>query len=187
MEKLKPGACKLLLTLEPQQAHCVCTHRVARCLRQLPSAAVERRPPAPLNSRVAPLSGHGPSKAWQLGACLLWHQAFQKGLVHQQTGTQLPAIKSKSVAAGCLSAQTPGLSEASAALEASERPGALADRHPAPRDQKQKRDVNGPACMLEPIYQVRLVQRPILSEGYAYMVQRLKLMNPNPVIPGATC
>ncbi|KAK1341808.1 hypothetical protein QTO34_016558, partial [Cnephaeus nilssonii] len=88
-------------------------------------------------------------KAWQLDACPLRHQAFQKppprwrllkGLVHQQTSTQLPAIKSKSVAAGCLSAQTPGLSEASAALEASERPGALADRHPAPRDQKQKHD-----------------------------------------------
>ncbi|KAK1343846.1 hypothetical protein QTO34_014400, partial [Cnephaeus nilssonii] len=44
-------------------------------------------------------SRHGPSKAWELGACPLRHQAFQKpplrwrllkGLVHQWTGTQLP-------------------------------------------------------------------------------------------------
>ncbi|KAK1333721.1 hypothetical protein QTO34_006108 [Cnephaeus nilssonii] len=44
-------------------------------------------------------SRRGPSKAWELGACLLQHQAFQKpplrwrlpkGLVHQRTGTQLP-------------------------------------------------------------------------------------------------
>ncbi|KAK1331992.1 hypothetical protein QTO34_007669, partial [Cnephaeus nilssonii] len=44
-------------------------------------------------------SRRGPSKAGVLGACLLWHQAFQKplpsrrlpkGLVHQQTDTQLP-------------------------------------------------------------------------------------------------
>ncbi|KAK1331276.1 hypothetical protein QTO34_009227 [Cnephaeus nilssonii] len=44
-------------------------------------------------------SHHGPSKAGELGACPLRHQAFQKppprwrllkGLVHQRTGTQLP-------------------------------------------------------------------------------------------------
>ncbi|KAK1342800.1 hypothetical protein QTO34_015567 [Cnephaeus nilssonii] len=44
-------------------------------------------------------SRRGPSKAGELGACLLRHQAFQKppprkrllkGLVHQRTGTQLP-------------------------------------------------------------------------------------------------
>ncbi|KAK1334274.1 hypothetical protein QTO34_005277 [Cnephaeus nilssonii] len=44
-------------------------------------------------------SSHGPSKAGELGACLLRHQAFQKpppsrrllkGLVHQRTSTQLP-------------------------------------------------------------------------------------------------
>ncbi|KAK1332913.1 hypothetical protein QTO34_006444, partial [Cnephaeus nilssonii] len=76
--------------------------RVARCPQQPPSAAVERR--RGLNSRVAPLSGRGPSKVGELGACLLWHQAFQKpppswrllkGLVHQRTGTQLPREKRK--------------------------------------------------------------------------------------------
>ncbi|KAK1343132.1 hypothetical protein QTO34_015906 [Cnephaeus nilssonii] len=45
------------------------------------------------------MSHRGPSKAGELGACLLQHQAFQKplprwrllkGLVHQRTGTQLP-------------------------------------------------------------------------------------------------
>ncbi|KAK1342616.1 hypothetical protein QTO34_015382, partial [Cnephaeus nilssonii] len=45
-----------------------------------------------------PLSGPGPSKVGELGACLRRHQAFQKpppsqrllkGLVHQRTGTQL--------------------------------------------------------------------------------------------------
>ncbi|KAK1341251.1 hypothetical protein QTO34_017654 [Cnephaeus nilssonii] len=45
-------------------------------------------------------SCYGPSKAGELGACLLRHQVFQKpspcrrrlleGLVHQRTGTQLP-------------------------------------------------------------------------------------------------
>ncbi|KAK1345010.1 hypothetical protein QTO34_013714 [Cnephaeus nilssonii] len=54
--------------------------------------------------QVAPLSGRGPSKAWELGACLLRHQAFQKpppsqrllkGLVHQRTGTQLHREKRK--------------------------------------------------------------------------------------------
>ncbi|KAK1342457.1 hypothetical protein QTO34_015222, partial [Cnephaeus nilssonii] len=44
-------------------------------------------------------SRRGPSKAGELGACLLRHQAFQKplpcrrllkGMVHQRTGTQLP-------------------------------------------------------------------------------------------------
>ncbi|KAK1333252.1 hypothetical protein QTO34_006793, partial [Cnephaeus nilssonii] len=57
-----------------------------------------------LKLRVAPLSGRGPSKAWELGACLLRHQAFQKpppsprllkGLVHQRTGTQLHREKRK--------------------------------------------------------------------------------------------
>ncbi|KAK1339902.1 hypothetical protein QTO34_018462 [Cnephaeus nilssonii] len=56
------------------------------------------------SSLVAPLSGRGPSKAWELGACLLRHQAFQKppwswrllkGLVHQRTGTQLHREKRK--------------------------------------------------------------------------------------------
>ncbi|KAK1335105.1 hypothetical protein QTO34_004685, partial [Cnephaeus nilssonii] len=46
-----------------------------------------------------PTSRRGPSKAGELGACPLLHQAFQKplprrrllkGLVHQRTGTQLP-------------------------------------------------------------------------------------------------
>ncbi|KAK1338288.1 hypothetical protein QTO34_001403 [Cnephaeus nilssonii] len=46
-----------------------------------------------------PMSRRGPSKAGELGACPLWHQAFQKppprrrllkGLVHQRTSTQLP-------------------------------------------------------------------------------------------------
>ncbi|KAK1332795.1 hypothetical protein QTO34_006326 [Cnephaeus nilssonii] len=77
-------------------------------------------------------SHRGPSKAGELGACLLRHQAFQKpppsrrflkGLVHQRTGTQLPAIESESMGAGCLSALAPGLSEAFAEPEASERPG----------------------------------------------------------------
>ncbi|KAK1345163.1 hypothetical protein QTO34_013873, partial [Cnephaeus nilssonii] len=54
--------------------------------------------------KVAPLSGRGPSKVAELGACLLRHQAFQKpppsrrllkGLVHQRTGTQLHREKRK--------------------------------------------------------------------------------------------
>ncbi|KAK1344036.1 hypothetical protein QTO34_014595 [Cnephaeus nilssonii] len=51
-----------------------------------------------------PLSGRGPSKVGELGACLLQQQAFQKpppsrrllkGLVHQRTGTQLHREKRK--------------------------------------------------------------------------------------------
>ncbi|KAK1347037.1 hypothetical protein QTO34_000899 [Cnephaeus nilssonii] len=61
--------------------------------------------------RVAPLSGRGPSKVWELGACLLRHQAFQKpplsrrllkGLVHQRTGTQLHREKRKRVLVDCI-------------------------------------------------------------------------------------
>ncbi|KAK1346003.1 hypothetical protein QTO34_008471 [Cnephaeus nilssonii] len=49
-------------------------------------------------------SHRGPSKAWELGACPLRHQAFQKppprwrllkGLVHQRTGTQLPCDRKR--------------------------------------------------------------------------------------------
>ncbi|KAK1340941.1 hypothetical protein QTO34_017340 [Cnephaeus nilssonii] len=45
-------------------------------------------PPAPLNSRVAPLSGRRPSKVGELGACLLRHQ---------RTGTQIHREKRKRV------------------------------------------------------------------------------------------
>ncbi|KAK1332651.1 hypothetical protein QTO34_007334 [Cnephaeus nilssonii] len=57
-------------------------------------------------SAAAPLSGRGPSKAWEQSACLLRRQAFQKpplswrllkGLVHQRTGTQLHREKRKRV------------------------------------------------------------------------------------------
>ncbi|KAK1346546.1 hypothetical protein QTO34_000402, partial [Cnephaeus nilssonii] len=81
------------------------------CLSTARSAAAEGacrgHPAAPLNgrvARVAPLSGRGPSKVGELGACLLRHQAFQKpppsrrllkGLVHQRTGTQLHREKRK--------------------------------------------------------------------------------------------
>ncbi|KAK1332476.1 hypothetical protein QTO34_007155 [Cnephaeus nilssonii] len=49
-------------------------------------------------------SHRGPSKAGELGACLLRHQAFRKppqsrrllkGLVHQRTGTQLPCERKR--------------------------------------------------------------------------------------------
>ncbi|KAK1346764.1 hypothetical protein QTO34_000624 [Cnephaeus nilssonii] len=54
-------------------------------------------------------SSCGPSKAGELGACLLRHQAFQKpppsrrllkGLVHQRTGTQLPRDRKQKRARG---------------------------------------------------------------------------------------
>ncbi|KAK1334407.1 hypothetical protein QTO34_005412 [Cnephaeus nilssonii] len=61
-------------------------------------------------------SRRGPSKAGELGACLLRHQAFQKpppirrllkGLVHQQTGTQLPRDR-KHLGPGLLPSSGPG-------------------------------------------------------------------------------
>ncbi|KAK1331214.1 hypothetical protein QTO34_009163, partial [Cnephaeus nilssonii] len=71
------------------------------------SAAVPlsgRCAPCASQQQGSPLSSRRPSKVGELGACLLWHQAFQKpppsqrllkGLVHQRTGTQLHHQKRK--------------------------------------------------------------------------------------------
>ncbi|KAK1340517.1 hypothetical protein QTO34_019087 [Cnephaeus nilssonii] len=85
-----------------------------------PTLALEAKDPRPLRGpaadtqlrlsrQVARCPRQPPSAAWtiksgELGACLLWHQAFQKpppsrrllkGLVHQRTGTQLHHEKRK--------------------------------------------------------------------------------------------
>ncbi|KAK1345654.1 hypothetical protein QTO34_008117 [Cnephaeus nilssonii] len=77
----------------------------AGACKQLPAGAESTGNQDWQDLKGSPPQRRGPSKAWELGACLLWHQAFQKplppsrrllkGLVHQQTGTQLHCEKRK--------------------------------------------------------------------------------------------
>ncbi|KAK1327701.1 LOW QUALITY PROTEIN: hypothetical protein QTO34_012846 [Cnephaeus nilssonii] len=68
---------------------------------------LDPRDDSPTFTQWAENRGSRPSKVGELGACLLWHQAFQKpppsrrllkGLVHQRTGTQLHHEKRKRAA-----------------------------------------------------------------------------------------